>query len=164
MSETGADTLRLLPLGGLGEIGLNMMALEHQGELLLIDCGLMFPEAYMLGIDLVIPDVTVLDERIGDIRGLALTHGHEDHIGAVPFLLERLGNPPIYGTALTPRPVGYRSSKNTTLKAAPACIRCSPGSGWPWEDSRSSSSRRPFHCRRGRSGDPDRGGFGGAYR
>ncbi|APG27748.1 ribonuclease J [Syntrophotalea acetylenivorans] len=101
MTESAADTLRLLPLGGLGEIGLNMMALEYQGELLLIDCGLMFPEAYMLGIDLVIPDVTVLDERIDDIRGLVLTHGHEDHIGAVPFLLERLGNPPIFGTALT---------------------------------------------------------------
>ena len=101
MSQATADTLRLLPLGGLGEIGLNMMALEHGGELLLIDCGLMFPEAYMLGIDLVVPDVSVLDDRIGDIRGLILTHGHEDHIGAVPFLLERLGNPPIFGTALT---------------------------------------------------------------
>lgn len=95
------DALRLLPLGGLGEIGLNMMALECRGEILLIDCGLMFPEAYMLGIDLVIPDVSVLTERTGDIRGLILTHGHEDHIGAVPYLLEKLGNPPIFGTALT---------------------------------------------------------------
>ncbi len=101
MSDTRTDVLRLLPLGGLGEIGLNLMVLEYRGDLLLIDCGLMFPEAHMLGIDLVIPDVTVLDGRVGDIRGLVLTHGHEDHIGAVPFLLERLGNPAIYGTALT---------------------------------------------------------------
>ncbi len=95
------DVLRLIPLGGLGEIGLNMMALEYGGEILLIDCGLMFPEAYMMGIDLVIPDISSLAERIGDIRALVLTHGHEDHIGAIPFLLAALGNPPIYGTGLT---------------------------------------------------------------
>ena len=95
------DALRLLPLGGLGEIGLNMMAVECRGDLLLIDCGLMFPEAYMMGIDLVIPDVTPLLERVKDIRGLVLTHGHEDHIGAIPFLLETLGNPPIFATPLT---------------------------------------------------------------
>jgi ribonuclease J len=96
-----ADALRLVALGGLGEIGLNMMALECRGEILLIDCGLMFPEAYMLGIDLVLPDISVLVPRIADIRGLILTHGHEDHIGAIPFLLEKLGYPPIYGTGLT---------------------------------------------------------------
>ncbi len=95
------DALRLLPLGGLGEIGMNMLALECRGEILLIDCGLMFPEAYMLGIDLVIPDVSVLAGRTADIRALILTHGHEDHIGAVPYLLERLGFPPIYATPLT---------------------------------------------------------------
>ncbi|MBE0598820.1 MAG: ribonuclease J [Desulfuromonadales bacterium] len=78
-----------------------MMALECRGEILLVDCGLMFPEAYMFGIDLVIPDVSVLTERIGDICALVLTHGHEDHIGAVPYLLKKLGNPPIYGTSLT---------------------------------------------------------------
>ncbi|HEX9873968.1 MAG TPA: ribonuclease J, partial [Deferrimonas sp.] len=95
------DAVRLTPLGGLGEIGLNMMALECRGDILLIDCGLMFPEAYMLGIDLVIPDISCLAGREGDIRALVLTHGHEDHIGAIPFLLEALGNPPIYGTGLT---------------------------------------------------------------
>ncbi|MGE4578560.1 MAG: ribonuclease J [Desulfuromonadales bacterium] len=95
------DAVRLLPLGGLGEIGLNMMAVECRGDLLLIDCGLMFPEAYMMGIDLVIPDVSPLLERVKDIRGLVLTHGHEDHIGAIPFMLDTLGNPPIFGTPLT---------------------------------------------------------------
>jgi ribonuclease J len=78
------DAVRLLPLGGLGEIGLNMMALECRGRILLIDCGLMFPEAYMLGIDLVIPDVSALAGRQQDICALLLTHGHEDHIGR-PF-------------------------------------------------------------------------------
>jgi ribonuclease J len=96
-----SDALRLLPLGGLGEIGLNMMALEHQGKILLIDCGLMFPEAYMMGIDLVLPDIAALAGRTEDICALVLTHGHEDHIGAVPFLWEELGRPPIYGTGLT---------------------------------------------------------------
>ncbi len=95
------DEVRLLPLGGLGEIGLNMMAFEHRGALLLVDCGLMFPESYMHGIDLVLPDVSVLKGRREDIRALLLTHGHEDHIGAVPFLLEQLGFPPVYGTQLT---------------------------------------------------------------
>lgn len=95
------DTLRLLALGGLGEIGLNMMALEYAGKILLIDCGLMFPEAYMMGVDLVLPDISALAGRIDDICALVLTHGHEDHIGAVPFLWQELGRPPIYGTGLT---------------------------------------------------------------
>lgn len=95
------DAVRILPLGGLGEIGLNMMVLESRGQLLIIDCGLMFPESYMLGIDLVIPDISAIAGRRADICALILTHGHEDHIGALPFLLEELGFPPIYGTALT---------------------------------------------------------------
>ena len=95
------QSIRLLPLGGLGEIGLNMLVLEHGGELLIIDCGLMFPEASMLGIDLVIPDISILEQRRDDIRAILLTHGHEDHIGALPFHLENLGFPPIYGTTLT---------------------------------------------------------------
>ena len=94
-------TIRLLPLGGLGEIGLNMMVIESQGEILLVDCGLMFPDATMLGVDLVLPDVSILETRQGDICGLLLTHGHEDHIGAIPYLLDRLGSPPVYGTELT---------------------------------------------------------------
>jgi ribonuclease J len=95
------DGVRILPLGGLGEIGLNMMVIEAAGGLLIIDCGLMFPEAYMLGIDLVIPDIAAIAERKDEIRGLLLTHGHEDHIGAIPFLIEALGFPPIYSSPLT---------------------------------------------------------------
>ena len=101
MSSMPPESLRILPLGGLGEIGLNMLALEAEGKLLLIDCGLMFPEAYMMGIDLVLPDISALQGREADIVGLFLTHGHEDHIGAIPFLWEQLGAPEIYGTGLT---------------------------------------------------------------
>ncbi|KIH76263.1 ribonuclease J [Geoalkalibacter ferrihydriticus] len=93
--------VRITALGGLGEIGLNMMVLESGTDLLLIDCGLMFPEAYMLGIDLVLPDISAIRHRVKDIRALVLTHGHEDHIGAIPYLLPELGFPPIYGTGLT---------------------------------------------------------------
>ena len=100
-TTTRSETVRILPLGGLGEIGLNMMLLEAASQRLVIDCGLMFPEAYMLGIDLVIPDITALEQNPVPVTALLLTHGHEDHIGAVPFLLEALGNPPIYGTPLT---------------------------------------------------------------
>lgn len=98
---TDATMIRLLPLGGLGEIGLNMMAIESQGKILIVDCGLMFPDATMLGVDLVLPDVSILDTRRADLCGLILTHGHEDHIGALPYLLDRLGYPIVYGTELT---------------------------------------------------------------
>ncbi|NIQ97255.1 MAG: ribonuclease J, partial [Desulfuromonadales bacterium] len=87
---------------------MNMMALESDGELLLIDCGLMFPEPAMLGVDLVLPDVSWLSARTEDIRAVLLTHGHEDHIGALPFVLQTLGNPPVYGSALT---LGLLSSR-----------------------------------------------------
>ena len=95
------EALRLFALGGLGEIGMNLLVLECRQKLLLIDCGLMFPEAYMLGIDLVLPDVSALAGRENDICALVLTHGHEDHIGAIPFLIQQLGLPTIYGTPLT---------------------------------------------------------------
>ncbi len=101
MPDNPSEKLHLLPFGGLGQIGMNLMGVEYAGKILLIDCGLMFPEAYMFGIDLVLPDVTVLEERAEDIVGLVLTHGHEDHIGAIPFLWEQLGEPVVYGTCLT---------------------------------------------------------------
>jgi len=99
--ELKNEEIRLLPFGGFGEIGMNLFGIEAQGKILLIDCGLMFPEAYMFGIDLVLPDINVLAERRDDIVGLILTHGHEDHIGALPFLWQRLGSPAVYGTGLT---------------------------------------------------------------
>ena len=92
--------LQIIPLGGLGEIGMNMMAYACGDDIIVVDCGLMFPEPDMLGIDYVIPDISWLRERSEQVRAICLTHGHEDHIGALPFVLQEL-NVPIYGTALT---------------------------------------------------------------
>jgi len=99
--ELARDTkLSLIPLGGLGEIGKNMMAVRFGENILLIDCGLMFPEEDLLGIDVVIPDITYLLENKYNIKGIVLTHGHEDHIGALPYVLKEI-NVPVYGTKLT---------------------------------------------------------------
>jgi ribonuclease J len=92
--------LRAIPLGGLGEIGRNMMALEYDENIVVIDAGLMFPEEEMLGVDLVLPDVTYLQERKDKVLGFLLTHGHEDHVGALPYILPKV-SAPIYGSRLT---------------------------------------------------------------
>lgn len=92
--------LKVIPLGGLGEIGLNMMALEHEGYILVIDAGLMFPEEYMPGVDMVIPDFHYLKENREKVQAIILTHGHEDHIGAIPFLLKEM-EIPVLGTNFT---------------------------------------------------------------
>ena len=95
-------TLRVLPLGGLGEIGKNMMVLEYEDRLLIVDVGLRFPTAEMVGIDLVLPDFTYLRDRVDDIEGIVVTHGHEDHLGALPWVLRELSpDIPVYGGPLT---------------------------------------------------------------
>jgi ribonuclease J len=97
-----ATTLRVLPLGGLGEIGKNMMVLEYDGHIVVVDTGLMFPAPDQLGIDLVLPDFAYLAERAEDIEAIVLTHGHEDHVGALPCVLRQLDRaPPVYGGPLT---------------------------------------------------------------
>lgn len=101
--------LRVLPLGGLGEIGKNMTVVEYEGRIVVVDTGLMFPTAEMLGIDLVLPDFSYLRDRAEDIEAIVLTHGHEDHVGALPYVLREIGPPPvIYGGLLT---VGMVRSK-----------------------------------------------------
>ena len=97
-----SGTLRVLPLGGLGEIGKNMTVVEYDGRIVVVDTGLMFPTPDQLGIDLVLPDFAYLRERAEDIEAIVLTHGHEDHVGALPFVLRELSRtPPIYGGPLT---------------------------------------------------------------
>ncbi|SUW12975.1 ribonuclease J [Brevibacterium iodinum] len=95
------EAVRIVALGGLGEVGRNMTVFEYHGKLLIVDCGVLFPEEDQPGVDLILPDFSYLDDRLDDIVGLVLTHGHEDHIGAVPYLLRRKGDIPILGSKLT---------------------------------------------------------------
>jgi ribonuclease J len=96
-----ADGLRIVALGGLGEIGRNMTVFEHGGRLLIVDCGVLFPEPDQPGVDLILPDFTAIEDRLDQIEALVLTHAHEDHIGAVPYLLRRRPDIPVVGSKLT---------------------------------------------------------------
>ena len=100
MQKKANGKIRIIPLGGLNEIGKNITVIEYENDMIVVDCGLGFPDDDMLGVDLVIPDMSYLEKNASRIRGVFLTHGHEDHIGAIPYLL-RIVNPPIYGTKLT---------------------------------------------------------------
>lgn len=95
-----ASKLKVIPLGGLEQIGLNITAFEYEDSIIVVDCGLSFPEDEMLGIDLVIPDITYLKDNVDKVKGFMITHGHEDHIGALPYILKEL-NIPVYATKLT---------------------------------------------------------------
>ena len=100
MKTTGNQSVKIIPLGGLEQIGMNITAFEYDDSIVVVDCGLAFPEDDMLGIDLVIPDVTYLKDNISKVKGFVITHGHEDHIGALPYVLRDV-NVPIYSTKLT---------------------------------------------------------------
>ena len=95
------DTLRIIPLGGLGEVGRNMSVFELGGKLLIVDCGVLFPEEHQPGVDLILPDFGPIRDRLEDVLAIVLTHGHEDHIGAVPYLLKMRDDIPIVGSSLT---------------------------------------------------------------
>ena len=100
MKKNNNSNLKIIPLGGLEQIGMNITAFEYEDSIVVVDCGLSFPEDDMLGIDLVIPDVTYLKDNISKVKGFVITHGHEDHIGALPYILKDI-NVPIYATKLT---------------------------------------------------------------
>ncbi len=116
-------SVRVVFLGGLGEIGRNCMAIEHDDSILLIDCGLMFPDADMHGIDLVLPDFTWLRENADRIVGCVATHGHEDHVGGLQFLLRDVSFP-VFGSAVTLTP----SRSRCTRRRVSFCIRATSSS------------------------------------
>lgn len=123
MAKT-AKKLKIIPLGGVGEIGKNMTVIEYGSDIIVVDCGMSFPDEEMPGIDVVIPDMTYLEKNAANVRGILITHGHEDHIGAVPYALQKL-NVPVYATKLT---IALIEQKLTEIKVDHADINCvSPG-------------------------------------
>lgn len=107
--------LKIIPLGGLEQIGMNITAFEYEDSIIVVDCGLAFPEDDMYGVDLVIPDVTYLKENIDRVKGFFITHGHEDHIGAIPYVLKDV-NVPIYSTRLTNALIEHKLEEHDMLK------------------------------------------------
>ncbi len=108
--------LEVIPIGGLGEFGMNSMAFRYGDDIIVVDAGMMFPESELLGVDIVTPDFAYLEQHANMVRALILTHGHEDHIGAVPFLLAQL-NLPIYGTEFTLALVKRRLEEHEMLES-----------------------------------------------
>src|SRR5438132_14091892 len=94
------QTLEVVPLGGLGEFGMHMMAFRSNGSIIVVDAGIMFPDEELLGVDIIVPDISYLLENKSEVKAIFLTHGHEDHIGALPFILPYL-NVPVYGSTFT---------------------------------------------------------------
>ena len=111
------NRLKIIPLGGLNEIGKNMMVMEFENDIIVIDAGLMFPEEEMLGIDLVIPDINYLLENQEKIRGIIITHGHDDHTGALSYILPQL-NVPVYSTKLTQGLISVKLKEGKALAGA----------------------------------------------
>ena len=112
--EQQNSKLKIIPLGGLEQIGMNITAFEYEDSIIVVDCGLAFPENDMLGIDLVIPDVTYLKDNIDKVKGFFITHGHEDHIGAIPYVLRDV-NVPIYATKLTTALIEHKLEEHDML-------------------------------------------------
>lgn len=116
MRESGAKRVKIIPLGGLEQIGMNITAFECDDSIIVVDCGLAFPEDEMLGIDLVIPDITYLKDNIEKIKGFLITHGHEDHIGSLPYVLKEI-NVPVYATKLTIGIIENKLKEHNLLKS-----------------------------------------------
>lgn len=123
LAEDDINALRIYSLGGIGEIGRNMTVFESQGRLLIVDCGVMFPESEHPGIDVILPDMRAIEDRLADIEALVLTHGHEDHIGAIPFLLRMRPDLPVVGAEFTLALVGAKCAekglKPRTIEVVP---------------------------------------------
>ncbi|MEG0806104.1 MAG: ribonuclease J [Lachnospiraceae bacterium] len=115
MNQKKNSKLKIIPLGGLEQIGMNITAFEYEDSIIVVDCGLSFPEDDMLGIDLVIPDVTYLKNNIDKLKGFFITHGHEDHIGAIPYVMKEI-NAPIYATKLTVGLIDHKLKEHNLLK------------------------------------------------
>lgn len=107
--------MKIIPLGGLDRIGMNISAFEYEDSIIIVDCGIAFPDEDMLGIDLVIPDITYLKENREKVKGFVITHGHEDHIGALPYILKEL-NVPVYATKLTIGLIEHKLKEHKLLK------------------------------------------------
>ena len=116
MKNVNNSKLRIIPLGGLEQIGMNITAFEFEDSIVVVDCGLSFPEDDMLGIDLVIPDITYLKNNVDKVKGFVITHGHEDHIGALPYILKEL-NVPVYATKLTIALIDHKLKEHNLLKS-----------------------------------------------
>ena len=116
MNKINTSNLRIIPLGGLVQIGMNITAFEFEDSIVVVDCGLSFPEDDMLGIDLVIPDITYLKNNAHKVKGFVITHGHEDHIGALPYVLKEL-NVPVYATRLTIALIEHKLKEHNLLKS-----------------------------------------------
>ncbi|MCI5760199.1 MAG: ribonuclease J [Eubacterium sp.] len=114
--KENTSKLKIIPLGGLEEIGMNITAFEYEDSIVVVDCGLAFPDDDMLGIDLVIPDITYLKQNIRKVKGVVITHGHEDHIGALPYVLREI-NVPIYATKLTIGLISHKLEEHNMLKS-----------------------------------------------
>ena len=112
------ENVRLIPLGGLGEVGKNMMVVEYGNDIIIIDVGLMFPDDEMFGVDLVIPDTNYLNDKTDRIRGILITHGHEDHVGGLPYVLPMLDFPPVYATRLTQGLINVKLKEHRLLDKA----------------------------------------------
>lgn len=112
----GVPKLKIIPLGGLEQIGMNITAFEYEDSIIVVDCGLAFPSDDMLGIDLVIPDVSYLERNLDKVKGFVITHGHEDHIGALPYILQKI-NVPVYGTKLTMGLIENKLKEHNLMKS-----------------------------------------------
>ena len=124
-AEKAVESIRIIPLGGLNEIGKNMTVYECMGDMFVVDCGNTFPDSEMFGVDLVIPDFTYILENVDKIKGIVITHGHEDHIGALPYLLREV-NLPVYATRLTKGLIENKLSEHS-LKSVVEIHEIRPG-------------------------------------